>query len=152
MDNTDISYGVAFVKRTGITALELGRGSARLLMPLAGNENHVGVMYMGAYTVLAEASAAIPGFSILDTERFFPILKDIAVSFHKSAASDVTAEFALDDKMIDALLSDLESKGSATYVAEIPMHDADGLKVATGTVTVKLLSYAWKGAAAGGLS
>jgi acyl-coenzyme A thioesterase PaaI-like protein len=147
MENTDISYGVAFVKRTGITALKLGRGSARLLMPLAGNENHVGVMYMGAYTVLAEASAAIPGFSILDTERFFPILKDIAVSFHKSAASDVTAEFALDDDMIEALLSDLERKGSATYVAKIPMQDKDGVNVATGTVTVKLLSYAWKGTA-----
>jgi acyl-coenzyme A thioesterase PaaI-like protein len=149
MENTDISYGVAFVKRTGITPLKLGRGSARLLMPLAGNENHVGVMYMGAYTVLAEASAAIPGFSILDTERFFPILKDIAVSFHKSVASDVTAEFALDDQLIEALLADLERKGSATYVAEIPMHDTDGVKVATGTVTVKLLSYAWSGTATG---
>jgi hypothetical protein len=149
MDNIDISYGVAFVKRTGISPLKLVRGSARLLMPLAGNENHVGLMYMGAYTVLAEAVAAIPGFSILDTERFFPILKDIAVSFHKPAASDVTAEFELDEKMIETLLSDLERKGSATYVAEILMHDTDGVKVATGTVTVKLLSYAWSGAATG---
>jgi hypothetical protein len=149
MDNTDISYGVEFVKRTGIAPLKLGRGSAHLQMPLAGNENHVGVMYMGAYTVLAEACAAIPGFSILDTKRFFPILKDIAVSFHKAAASDVTAEFALDAAMIEALLADLERKGSATYVADIPMHDARGVKVATGTVTVKLLSRAWSGQATG---
>lgn len=137
-------YRVEFVERTGLQRLETGRGHARLLMPLAGNENHVGVLYMGAYTVLAEATAALPGISILDTARFFPILKDIYVAFHKSAASDVTAEFRLSDAELDGLLADLERKGSATYVAEFPMHDADGTHVATGKVTVKLLSHGWK--------
>jgi Domain of unknown function (DUF4442) len=136
-------YRVEFVERTGLKRLETSRGYARLLMPLAGNENHVGVLYMGGYTVLAEAVAAIPGISILDTNRFFPILKDIYVAFHKSAASDVTAEFRLSDAELDALLADLERKGSATYVAEFPMHDADSTHVATGKVTVKLLSHGW---------
>ena len=46
---------------------------------------------------------------------------------------------------LEALLADLERKGSATYIAEFPMHDADGTEVATGRVTVKLLSHGWKG-------
>lgn len=137
-------YRVPFVERTGLERLEERRGHARLRMPLAGNENHVAVMYMGAYTVLAEAVAAIPGISILDTERFFPILKDIYVDFHRPATSDVTAEFGLDDERIDGLLADLERKGSATYVAEFPMHDSDQNHVASGRVTVKLLSHGWK--------
>lgn len=138
-------YRVEFVERTGLERLEQGRGHARLRMPLAGNENHVGVMYMGACTVLAEAVAAIPGISILDTTRFFPILKDIYVLFRKSAASDVTAEYRLDEPTLETLLADLERKGSATYVAEFPMHDAEGTAVATGRVTVKLLSHGWGG-------
>jgi hypothetical protein len=112
-------------------------------MPLAGNENHVGVLYMGGYTVLAEAVAALPGISILDTARFYPILKDIYVAFKRPARSDVTAEFRLDEATLQTLLADLESKGSATYVAEFPMHDADGIDVASGRVTVKLLSHNW---------
>lgn len=138
-------YRVEFVERTGLQRLQQGRGYARLLMPLAGNENHVGVMYMGAFTVLAEATAAIPGISILDTKRFFPILKDIYVAFRKPAASDVTAEFRLGDATLSALIADLERKGSATYVAEFPMTDNDGVEVATGRVTVKLLSHGWQG-------
>jgi acyl-coenzyme A thioesterase PaaI-like protein len=134
------TYRVEFVERTGLERLETGRGHARLRMPLAGNENHVGVLYMGAYTVLAEAVAAIPGISILDTKRYFPILKDISVAFHRSAASDVTAEYRLDE---DALQGLIERKGSATYVAEFPMHDAEGIHVASGRVTVKLLSHGW---------
>ncbi|WP_164089219.1 PaaI family thioesterase [Sphingorhabdus sp. YGSMI21] len=137
-------YNVPFVERTGLRYLEDSYGYARLLMPLAGNENHVGVLYMGAYTVLAEAVAALPGISFLDTERHFPILKDIYVDFHSPAASDVTAEYRLSDEEIEGLLADLERKGSATYIAEFPMHDADGAHVATGKVTVKLLSHGWK--------
>ncbi len=140
-----MTYRVEFVERTGLERLETRRGYVRLRMPLAGNENHVGVMYMGAYTVLAEATAAIPGISILDTVRFFPILKDIYVAFHKSAASDVTAEFELGEAALQTLLADLERKGSATYLAEFPMHDAAGIHVATGKVTVKLLSHGWGG-------
>lgn len=138
------AYRVAFVERTGMRRLQERRGFAKLLMPLRGNENHVAVMYLGAYTVLAEAVAAVPGISVLDTARFFPIIKDIHVDFHRPAASDVTAEYGLTEEQIADLLADLERKGSAGYTAEFPMHDADGGHVATGRVTVKLLSHGWK--------
>ncbi|WP_095012859.1 PaaI family thioesterase [Tsuneonella mangrovi] len=137
-------YRVPFVERTGMQRLEEARGHSKLLMPLGPNENHVGVMYLGAFTVLAEAVAAGPGISILDTAKYFPIIKDIAVDFHRMAASDVTAEYTLSDAEMDGLLADLERKGSATYVAEVPMLDAGGTVVATGRVTVKLLSHDWK--------
>lgn len=136
-------FSVPFVDRTGLRNLELTRGYVHALMPLEPNVNHVDVMYMGAFTVLAEATAANPGISILDTEKYFPIVKDIAVDFHRMAASDVTAEFRLSEEQIAELLADLERKGSAGYLAEIPMLDADGTLVATGKVTIKLLSYSW---------
>lgn len=136
-------YRVPFVERTGMRRVEERRGYSKLLMPLEGNANHVDVMYLGAFCVLAEAVAAGPGISILDTARFFPIIKDIAVDFHRMAATDVTGEYGLSEADIDGLLADLERKGSAGYLAEVPMYDADGVLVATGRVTVKLLSHGW---------
>lgn len=138
-------YRVPFVERTGMRYLAKERGYVKLLMPLEPNANHVDVMYMGAYTVLAEAAAANPGISILNTAKYFPIVKDIAVDFHRMAASDVTAEYRLSDAEIETLLADLERKGSAGYLAEIPMLDAEGILVATGKVTIKLLSHKWEG-------
>lgn len=138
-------YRVPFVERTGMRRIEERRGHSKLLMPLEGNANHVDVMYLGAFCVLAEAVAAGPGISILDTERYFPIIKDIAVDFHRMAASDVTGEYTLSPDTIAALEADLEAKGSAGYTAEVPMHEADGTLVATGRVTVKLLSHNWGG-------
>ena len=136
-------YRVAFVERTGMERIEASRGYSKLRMPLKGNENHVGMLYTGAFTVLAEAVAAGPGISILDTRRYFPIIKDIHVDFHRPALTDVTAEYRLSEEEIEGLLGDLERKGSAGYVAEIPMLDAEGNRVATGRVTVKLLSHDW---------
>lgn len=136
-------YRVPMVERTGMRRLEERRGLSKLLMPLEGNANHVDVMYLGAFCILAEAAAAGPGISILDTERFFPIVKDIAVDFHRMAASDVTGEYTLGESEIEALLADLERKGSAGYTAEVPMCDAAGELVATGRVTIKLLSHGW---------
>jgi hypothetical protein len=142
-------YRVPMVERTGMRRLEEGRGHSKLLMPLEGNANHVDVMYLGAFCILAEAAAAGPGISVLDTARFFPIVKDIAVDFHRMAASDVTGEFTLTEEQIEGLLADLERKGSAGYLAEVSMRDAEGTLVATGRVTIKLLSHGWKGEGVG---
>lgn len=138
-------YRVPFVERTEMQYLAKERGYAKLLMPLGPNANHVEVMYLGAFCVLAEAVAANPGISVLDTEKYFPIVKDIAVDFHRMAASDVTGEYRLCEEQIQGLLDDLERKGSATYHAEVPMFDADDVLVATGKVTIKLLSHNWGG-------
>ena len=127
--SSTMTYRVEFVERTGLELLEGGRGHARYRMPLAGNENHVGVLYMGAFTVLAEATAAIPGISILDTARFYPIIKDIAVSFHKMAATDVFAEFSLDEPALEGLLADLERRRLAGL-----RYDGEAIPVAGGLV------------------
>ncbi len=137
-------YSVPFVERTGMRPVEKRRGYIHMLMPLAGNENHVGVMYMGAFTVLAEAAAATPAIDFLDKQRFFPIIKDLFVDFRKPAGSDVTAEYSLSEEDIAALQADLERKGSAGYLAEIPMKDAEGVTVAEAKVTVKLLSHGFQ--------
>ena len=139
----DHQYRVPFVERTQMQYLEMDRGYAKLLMPLGPNANHVDVMYLGAYTVLAEAAAANPGISIIDAKDHFPIVKDIAVDFHRMAASDVTAEYRLSEEQMEQIRADLKRKGSAGYLAEVPMFDADGIQVATGRVTIKLLSHNW---------
>ena len=45
------------------------------------------------------------------------------------AASDVTAEYRLNEDTIATLLADLERKGSAGYQATIPMIDAGGVRL-----------------------
>lgn len=68
--------------------------------------------------------------------------ESITVSMMNESA--VSPEYRLDDAAIAGLLADLERNGSAGYVAEFPMIDADGIAFAQGRATVTLLSHGWK--------
>ena len=137
-------YTIPFIERTGMRTVEQGPGHVKVFMPISGNENHVGVMYMAAFTVAAEAAAATPASGFLDKKRFFPIIKDIFVDFRKPATSDVTAEYTLSEADIVELQADLERNGSAGYVAELSLVDTDDETVARAKVTIKLLSHNFK--------
>jgi acyl-coenzyme A thioesterase PaaI-like protein len=132
---------IPFMQRTGVRAVEVSRGFGRSLMPLAGNENHVGSMYMGALTTLAEAGAAVAISTVLDFERYFPVITRVDVEFLKPAMSDVTAEYRLSEQRIAELHTELEAHGRCAYTAELPLQDMNGQTVANATLTVKVLSH-----------
>lgn len=130
---------IGFMARTGIRAEAVSPGYGKAIMPLAGNENHVGSMYIGALSVLAEAGAAICGSTIIDYDRYFPIVRNIKLKFLKPANSNVSAEYRLDDTKIAALRYQLEQDGRAEYTAEMPLLDQRGLTVATASATITIL-------------
>ncbi len=47
-----------FVERCGAKTLEVDRGYCKMMMPLAPNLNHVGIMYAGALYTIAELTSA----------------------------------------------------------------------------------------------
>ena len=132
---------IAFMRRTGIQAVEVSRGYGKSRMPLAGNENHVGAMYMGALATLAEAGAAVAISTVLDFERYFPVITRMDLEFLKPALTDVTAEYRLDEQRIAELHAELEAKTRCEYTADVPLTDDAGQIVATAKVTVKVLSH-----------
>ena len=132
---------IAFMQRTGIRAMEVERGFGKSLMPLAGNENHVGAMYMGALSTLAEAGAAVAISTVLDFEKYFPVITRLDLQFLKPATSDVTAEYRLTEERIAELHAELAANGRCAYTAEMPLEDAGSQVVARALVTVKVLSH-----------
>ena len=132
---------IPFMRRTGIRAIDASRGFGKSLMPLAGNENHVGSMYMGALTTLAEAGAAVAISTVLDFERYYPVITRVDIEFIKPARSDVSAEYRLSESRIVELLDELQRESRCTYTAEMALRDTAGVTVAQVAVTVKVLSH-----------
>ena len=132
---------IAFMQRTGVKVLEVRRGYGRVVMPLAGNENHINSLYIGAFSVLAEAGSVIPASSFLDAEKYYPVVKKMDLDFIKPACSDVYATYELSGEQITALEAGLEAQGKAEYIADLPLTDEDGQVVARARATIKLLSH-----------
>lgn len=120
-----------FVENTGLDLLEYERGRVKLMMPLEGNVNHVGMMYAGALFTLAEVPGGTLFGSAFDTKRFYPIVGEVNIRYVKPAMGDAYVVAAMSDDEIERVTSDLEEKGRAKYVLELEITDADGTVLAT---------------------
>ena len=121
---------IAFVKRSGLKAEVLEPGYVRLCMPLAGNQNHIGSMYAGALFTLAEIPGGALFLSSFDSQRFYPVIKEMNLRFRRPALGDIHVEARLNAEQIERLQSEAQSRGKADYLLELQLTDADGEIVA----------------------
>lgn len=121
---------IAFVKRSGLKAEVLEPGRVSLLMPLAGNQNHIGSMYAGALFTLAEIPGGALFLTSFDAQRFYPIIKEMNLRFRRPATGDIRVTASLDEAQIHALQKQATEEGKAEYVLELQLIDESGEVVA----------------------
>ena len=121
---------IAFVQRSGLKADVLEVGHVRLRMPLAGNQNHIGSMYAGALCTLAEIPGGALFLTSFDTQRFYPIVKEMNLRFRRPATGDIQVEASLSKAQIEQLQKQATEEGKAEYVLELQLTDDSGEVVA----------------------
>ncbi len=125
-----LETGVEAIARTGVKALECRERYVKLLMPLAGNTNHIGIMYAGSLFTLGEVpGGAIFGASF-DVTKYVPIVKEVSIRFRRPAMTDVTLEVSMEKDTVDTLTKEVESKGKADFPLQLEIKDASGEVVA----------------------
>src|SRR3989338_4723265 len=121
---------IAFVKRSGLRAEVLEPGYVRLCMPLAGNQNHIGSMYAGALFTLAEIPGGALFLTSFDSQRFYPVVKEVNLRFRRPATGDIRVEARLAAEQIERLQGEAECRGKAEYVLDLQLTDVSGEVVA----------------------
>lgn len=121
---------VPFAERTGIRVVEAERGRVRLMMPLEPNVNHVGTMYAGALFTLAEIPGGTLWVTTFDIRRFYPIVKDLQITFLKPAVTDIYTEVSMTESEAERLSSEAEADGKVDYSWESELVDTNGVVVA----------------------
>ena len=121
---------IAFVQRSGLKAEVLEVGHVRLLMPLAGNQNHIGSMYAGALFTLAEIPGGALFLTSFDAQRFYPIIKEMNLRFRRPPTGDIRGEAHLAAEEIQQLQKQATELGKAEYVLQLQLTDESGEVVA----------------------
>lgn len=121
---------IAFVQRSGLKADVLEVGHVRLRMPLTGNQNHIGSMYAGALFTLAEIPGGALFLTSFDTQRFYPIVKEMNLRFRRPATGNIQVEASLSEAQIEQLQKQATEEGKAEYVLELQLTDDSGEVVA----------------------
>ncbi|MEW6264539.1 MAG: YiiD C-terminal domain-containing protein [Thermodesulfobacteriota bacterium] len=125
------------IKRTGLKIIELRERYAKVMMPLAGNTNHLGMMYAGSLFTLGEFSGGIIHIVSFDFMKLVPVVKQVSIRFRRPALSDVTIEVSLAREEAVRLQEEALSKGKADFTLELEIKDAAG-------EVVSLVSGVWQ--------
>jgi acyl-coenzyme A thioesterase PaaI-like protein len=132
---------ITFVKRCGLTLVEVKEGSVTCEMPAEGNENHIGSMYAGALFTLAE----IPGGALwmlhFDVTRCYPTLKSFTIDFLKPAKGNIRFSLGLSKKKVQQLSDTCMEKGKVEFVLQGELTSEEGLVVARTRGTYQLRKY-----------
>lgn len=113
------------IKRTGLKIIGMRDQYVKMLMPLEGNVNHVGIMYAGSLFTIGEITGGIYWMLEFDMQRFFPIVKEINIQFKKPAATDVTLEKTFDPGETKRIQTEAEANGKADFTLNLELKDAD---------------------------
>ncbi|MHA6492244.1 YiiD C-terminal domain-containing protein [Pseudomonas borbori] len=121
---------IAFVKRCGLKAEILEPGHVRLCMPLAGNQNHIGSMYAGALFTLAEIPGGALFVTSFDTQRFYPVIKEMNLRFRRPATGNIRVDATLSAETIERLQDEAARHGKADYPLTLELTSESGEVVA----------------------
>lgn len=125
-----IENKVAFLERMKLQALELRPGYVKLFAPLLGNENHIGGVYAGALFTLAEIPGGALFYTSFDETRYFPVVKEMLITFLRPARTDVYIEISLSEQELNRITAEAEDKGKADFILLGEIKDTAGHIVA----------------------
>ncbi len=113
----------------GIRVLEADAGSARVLLPLAPNRNHVGSIYAGSLLSAAEVLGGLIGLA-QGHDGFVPIVSQIEIDYLRPATTDAVAATTFTTEQQKQVREDAAREGRARFVLEVSVSDAAGTEVA----------------------
>jgi acyl-coenzyme A thioesterase PaaI-like protein len=131
MMNAAMGSTIPTAHNMGVQDVEARRGFAAATVPVEGNGNHFGVIYAGVQFTVAEILGGILSLSTFDSAKYFPLVKNIDISFVGMARSELRAEAHLDDDTIARIEAEAAERGKADFELEATVTDADGKTVAT---------------------
>ncbi|GAY13867.1 PaaI family thioesterase [Mycobacterium sp. shizuoka-1] len=139
--NSAMEYTIPIAHTMGVRAVEVRRGYAALSVPIEGNGNHFGVMYAGVLFTVAEMLGGVLALPVFDNARFYPLVKDVQISFLKPARTDVVSEASLSDEEIARVATEVDANGKSAYIVEAAVKNDEGTVVATTTALCQLRAH-----------
>jgi len=118
------------IKRTGLTVISLKDRYGKLLMPLQGNVNHVGMMYAGSLFTLGEVTGGIIPAVAFNITEFYPIVKEVNIKFVAPAMTDVTIECSISEEETKSVQDEADKNGKADFIMDMEIKDTNNKTVA----------------------
>lgn len=113
--NGALGSTIPTARNMGVRVVEARRGFAAATVPVEGNGNHFGVIYAGVQFTVAEILGGIIALSTFDSSTYFPLVKNVDISFVGMARSELRAQASLDDETIARIEAEAAERGKSDF-------------------------------------
>lgn len=138
--NQLVGTAIPFASRNRFEVVEFRDGYLKGKIPLKSNKNHIGTMYAGALFTLAELPGGILSIFNFDS-NYYPILKELKMTYLKVAKSDVTVEFSLSKSEISRIEKEASENGKSPFTLYGKLKDTEGNIVAESEAHYQVRKY-----------
>lgn len=121
-----LEKAIKIIEKMQIRIMDFKKGSVTILLPKEPNVNHIGTVYAGSLFSLADYAGGVLFFASFDRRKYYPILKEVTISFKKPATTDITVEASMEPEQIERLQKTADKTGKADWAMDLDLKDEQG--------------------------
>jgi acyl-coenzyme A thioesterase PaaI-like protein len=136
-----VRSAIPLASHIGLQVRELTRNRVVLDFPFEGNTNHVGIMYAGVLFSAAEIPPGILALVRFDPARFYPVIKEMTVSYRRPGRTGVRVVAELPEARAEQIQAEAEAMGKSEFVMELEVRDESDEVVMTSRGVYQLRAF-----------
>lgn len=118
---------IKIIEKMGMRILDFKKRSVKIMLPKEPNLNHIGTVYAGSLFSLADYAGGVLFYSSFDSRKYYPVLKEVTITFKKPATTDITVEASMTPEESERIKKITDDTGKADWTIDLDLKDETGV-------------------------
>jgi thioesterase domain-containing protein len=123
---SNLEKAIKIIDKMGMRILDFEKQSVKIMLPKEPNVNHIGTVYAGSLFSLADFAGGVLFFSTFDIRKYYPLLKDVTITFKRPATTDITVETSMTPEQAENIKRTADETGKADWALDLELKDVQG--------------------------
>jgi thioesterase domain-containing protein len=123
---SNLENAIKIIDKMGMRILDFEKQSVKVMLPKEPNVNHIGTVYAGSLFSLADFAGGVLFFSAFDIRKYFPLLKEVTITFKRPATTDITVEASMTPEQAEGIKNITDETGKADWPLDLELKDEQG--------------------------
>jgi thioesterase domain-containing protein len=121
-----LEKAIKIIEKMGMRILDFQKQSVKIMLPKEPNVNHIGTVYAGSLFSLADFAGGVLFFSAYDLRKYYPLLKEVTITFKRPATTDITVEASMNPEQAEGIKKIADETGKADWTLDLELKDDQG--------------------------
>jgi len=121
-----LESAITIIEKMGMRILDFKERYVTIMLPKEPNLNHIGTVYAGSLFSLADYAGGVLFYSSFDGKKYYPVLKEVTITFKKPAMTDVTVTASMTSEQAERIKRITDETGKADWTVDLELKDEKG--------------------------